>query len=135
MRKYVRPNITELLYKYKLTLGDINTSLRTPGLKEKTELLKSLTAIGDITSKILLCELHLEDGRARISAKAQTAHAGLAPEHRVSGSSVRGKPHICRVGNSRLRKCLYMPAMVAINHNPVISAFYKRLIGKGSLKW
>jgi transposase len=105
-----------------------------PGLKEKTELLKSITGIGDITSKILLCELHLEGGGARISAKAQTAHAGLAPEHRVSGSSVRGKPHICRIGNSRLRKCLYMPAMVAINHNPVISAFYKRLIGKGKPK-
>ncbi|MGE5446628.1 MAG: IS110 family transposase [Ignavibacteriales bacterium] len=105
-----------------------------PGLKEKTELLKSTTGIGDITSKILLCELHLEDGGVRLSAKAQRAHAGLAPEHRVSGSSVRGKPHISRVGNSRLRRCLYFPAIVAIKHNPVISEFYNRLRQRGKPK-
>jgi transposase len=120
----VASSIKKIISNYDKRIREIETAIENhikkhPGLKEKTKLLKSIPGIGDITSKILLCELHLEDGEARISAKAQTAHAELAPEHRVSGSSVRGKPRICRVGNSRLRECLYFPAIVAIKYNPV----------------
>jgi transposase len=135
----VASSIKKIISNYNKRIKEIETAIENhiknhPGLKEKTELLKSIPGIGDITSKILLCELHLEDGEARISAKAQTAHAGLAPEHRVSGSSVRGKPHICRVGNSRLRECLYFPAIVAIKYNPVIGEFYNRLRQRGKPK-
>lgn len=105
-----------------------------PDLRERTELLESIPGIGEITSKILLCELHMEGGGERISAKAQTAHAGLAPQHRISGSSVRGKPRICKTGNSRLRRCLYFPTMVAIKHNPVIRRFYRRMLENGKPK-
>jgi transposase len=105
-----------------------------PDLRERTELLESIPGIGEITSKILLCELHMEGGGERISAKAQTAHAGLAPQHRISGSSVRGKPRICKTGNFRLRRCLYFPTMVAIKHNPVIRRFYRRMLENGKPK-
>jgi transposase len=105
-----------------------------PDLRERTELLETIPGIGGITSKILLCELHMEGGGERISAKAQTAHAGLAPQHRISGSSVRGKPRICKTGNSRLRRCLYFPTMVAIKHNPVIREFYRRMLENGKPK-
>lgn len=50
------------------------------------------------------------------------------------GSSIRGKPRIRRTGNSRLRKCLYFPAITAIKHNPVISESYKRLLHRGKPK-
>ena len=135
----VASSIKKIISNYNKRIKEIERAIEDhiknhPGLKEKTELLKSITGIGDTTSKILLCELHLEGGGARISAKAQTAHAGLAPEHRVSGSSVRGKSHISRVGNSRLRKCLYLPAIAAIKYNPVISEFYNRLRQRGKPK-
>jgi transposase len=135
----VASSIKKIISNYDKRIKEIEKAIeehikKHPGLKGKTELLKSIPGIGDITSKILLCELHLENGGAIISAKAQTAHAGLAPEHRVSGTSVRGKSHICRVGNSRLRECLYFPAIVATKHNPVISEFYNRLIQRGKPK-
>jgi len=68
------------------------------------------------------------------SAKALTAHAGLAPHHHQSGSSVRGKSRIDKRGNPKLRKTLYMPALVAAHHNPVLMRFYKRLLKNGKPK-
>lgn len=68
------------------------------------------------------------------SAKALVAHAGLAPHHRLSGSSVRGRSTIDKQGNRKLRKTLYMPALVGIVHNPIIRAFYQRLCNNGKQK-
>lgn len=68
------------------------------------------------------------------SARALVAHAGLAPRHHESGNSVHGKSHIAKQGDKRLRKTLYMPALVAIVHNPVIKTFYLRLLKKGKPK-
>lgn len=132
-------SIKEIISSYDKQIQEIEKAIEDhlknhPELNHKTQLLRSIIGIGKVTSRILLCELHLEGAELRISAKAQTAHAGLAPEHRISGSSIRGKPRICRTGNSKLRKCLYFPAITAIKHNPVISEFYKRLLHKGKPK-
>lgn len=105
-----------------------------PDLKGRIDLLKSIPGLGELTSSILLCELHRSAHYGRISKSAQTAHAGLAPMQRQSGTCIRGKSMICKAGNSRLRKCLYMPALVAIKHNPLIRLFYERLVSKGKPK-
>ncbi len=102
-----------------------------PGLKSQVDLLQTIPGIGPQTAQRLLCELHPAQQQGRRSTKAQVAHAGLAPREKQSGSSIRGKPCICRMGNSRLRTGLYFPTMSAIQHNPVIHAFYRRLIDQG----
>ena len=56
------------------------------------------------------------------------------PQLRESGSSVRGRPRIGHSGHARLREALYMATLSAIQHNPLIRAFYQRLIGKGKAK-
>lgn len=68
------------------------------------------------------------------SAKELTAHAGLAPEHRLSGTSVRGRSHLNKQGDRRLRMALYMPALVATKYNPLIKTVYHRLIHNGKPK-
>lgn len=68
------------------------------------------------------------------SAKALTAYAGLAPHHYQSGTSVRGKSRIDKRGNPKLRKALYMPALVAAYHNPTLKPFYQRLVKNGKPK-
>jgi transposase len=106
-----------------------------PGLKQDVELLKSIPGISDATARIILCEAHAardEDGK--LSRKAQTAHAGLAPVQRQSGTSVKGKTRLCKTGNRRLRRGLYMPAVCAIKCNPVIRKFYNRLVSNGKRK-
>jgi len=59
------------------------------------------------------------------------AFIGLAPKETLSGTSIKGKPRLCKIGHVRLRKALYMPALVSIQCNPVMIAFYNRLKGKG----
>lgn len=68
------------------------------------------------------------------SARAMTAQAGLAPKHHRSGSSIDRKQRIDKQGDRRLRKALYMPALVGIVHNPALKAVYRRLCHNGKLK-
>ncbi len=113
------------------TMEEINKHVDdNPDLKKKRDLLKSIPGIGEKLSSQLLCEIK---GDA-VSVKAQVAHAGLAPRQRVSGSSVRGKTQICKMGNARLRKALYMPTMSAMRYNPHIREFYKKLVSQGKHK-
>lgn len=56
---------------------------------------------------------------------------GLAPRHYQSGSSVKGKTRICKMGMSRVRKVLYMAAVAAIKCNKACIDLYERLRSKG----
>lgn len=104
-----------------------------PQLRKKIDLLKSIPGIGNKTALTILSELHIEDGK-NLNVKAQVAHAGLAPREFQSGKSIRGKTKICKTGNAALRKALFMPSMCAIQKNPVLKAFYQKLLDRGKLK-
>ena len=100
-----------------------------PNLKQKKELLDSIPGIGKATIAVILVELdHLEKFN---HVRELVAFIGLAPKETLSGSSIRGKPRLCKVGHVRLRKALYMPALVSIQCNPVMIAFYNRLKERG----
>jgi transposase len=58
------------------------------------------------------------------------AFIGLAPRETLSRFSIKGKPRLCKIGHARFRKALYMPALVSIQCNPVMIAFYNRLKDK-----
>jgi transposase len=47
---------------------------------------------------------------------------------------VAQKPRISKAGNRYLRAALYMPALVATQHDPWLGAFYRRLLGHGKAK-
>ncbi len=66
-----------------------------------------------------------------VTPEAAANYAGLAPQLRQSGSSVRGRPRVGHGGNARLRRALYMATLSALQHNPVIKAFYSRLCAAG----
>lgn len=100
-----------------------------PETDENIRLLCSIPGVGETTAHNLLAEIG--DISRFDGVKQLVAHAGLAPAERQSGTSVKGKPMINKRGAKRLRKALYMPAMVAVQHNPVIRAFYMRLIASG----
>jgi ferredoxin len=61
-------------------------------------------------------------------------YAGLSPRHRRSGTSIHGRTRLCKTGNSRLRKALYMPAIVALRFNPVLKVFADRFQAAGKHK-
>ena len=62
------------------------------------------------------------------------AHVGLSPREYSSGSSVRGRRHISRMGNSSLRKILFLPALGCIKNPNYFTGFYLNLIEKGKPK-
>lgn len=100
-----------------------------PDLKQQRDLLMSIPGIAQTTASLLLSEI--VSWQAFESAKQLAAYIGLTPQERTSGSSVRGRTQLSRTGSGRLRKALYMPAVVAKRHNPIIRAFCERLAGRG----
>lgn len=86
-----------------------------PDLKQRRDLLDSIPGIGPATIAYLL--VALSPHRGFTNAKQVVAHTGLAPAIRQSGQWV-GKTHIAKNGDPRLRKALYMPALVAWQYNP-----------------
>lgn len=101
-----------------------------PTLQRQSALLQTIPGIGSITAARLLAE----NIQQFDSTRALTAYAGLTPRHKVSGTSVRGRPRLCKTGNEHLRRSLYFPAIVAMRHNPIIQAFCERLLQRGKHK-
>lgn len=99
-----------------------------PELKHKHDLLDSIPGVGSATIEAILSEINAFEGFETI--EQVVAYMGLSPKEHTSGTSVKGKAAICKIGNSRLRKALYMPALSAIVHNPIVRALYLRMKAK-----
>jgi transposase len=99
-----------------------------PDLKHKYDLLDSIPGVGPATIEAILSEINAFEGFETI--EQVVAYMGLSPKEHTSGTSVKGKSAICKIGNSRLRKALYMPALSAIIHNPIVKALYDRMKAK-----
>ena len=98
-------------------------------LRKKSELLLSIPGIGTETVHLLLAEIPNLDMFSDV--KQLVAFAGLAPREYRSGTSIRGRSALAKTGNSRLRRGLYMCALVAMKWNPTIAAFCDRLSTRG----
>lgn len=93
------------------------------------QLLQSVPGIGEVTSRTLLS--HLPELGA-LSEKEIAALVGVAP-HSCDSGKRKGQAHI-RGGRANVRSILYMAAVTATRFNPVIKAFYHRLLAKGKVK-
>jgi transposase len=96
--------------------------------KEKEHLLRSVKGIGPICACTLLARL---PELGQLNRKKIGALVGLAPLNRDSGK-YRGRRTIFG-GRADVRSALYMASLSAIRYNPVIKAFYERLIHAGKL--
>jgi len=101
----------------------------TPELKRDQDLLCSITGIGPKTAQKIMAEVPTMTTYP--NARKVAAHAGVTPKHVQSGTSIHGKPKLSKIGNARLRKALYVPAISAIQHNPIIKDFANRLRQNG----
>ena len=99
-----------------------------PDLRKKRDLLKTIPGVGAVTIEAILSEINAFEGFD--SVEKVVAYMGLSPKEKTSGTSVKGKSSLCKIGNARLRKILYMPALSAIQCNPLVKALYNRLIAK-----
>jgi transposase len=100
-----------------------------PDLQEKRALLNSIPGIGERTSAVILA-FFAETSRFNNSRQA-AAFVGLDPHIHESGSSVKAKPRLSKVGHAFVRKSLYMPAMVTLYKTAWGKLFKDRLIQAG----
>ena len=130
----VRPGIETHIKWLGEALSDINNDLDrriklSPSWLEKDNLLKSVAGIGKGVSSSLLIEL---PELGRLNRRKIAALVGVAPFNRDSGT-MRGRRTVWG-GRAKLRDVLYMAALVASQRNPIIAAFYQRLLNAGKTK-
>lgn len=116
----------------KIEMAIKNLCAQDSTLAHQVALLCTIPGVADQTAVKLLA--YGQNWLTVKSAKALTAHAGLAPKHHQSGTSVNRKARIDKRGNPKLRKTLFMPALVAVQYNPDLKRFYQRLLENGKPK-
>ena len=119
--RLIKEEISELEQQIKQHISQNST------LKEQSELLQTIPGIGARTANLLLSEIEFE---RYSSARSIAAQAGVTPRKRQSGMSLK-QTSLSKLGNARLRKALYFPAIVARQHNEIVKEFAKRLKKNG----
>jgi transposase len=97
--------------------------------KESFDHLTGIPGIGRKTAIVLLAVT--EGMKSFNSAKQLSSYFGLCPRIYDSGSSVKGKAQICKMGMSSIRKLLYLCSLSAIRCNRACRELYERLLKKG----
>jgi transposase len=115
---------TELLAGEAMALIGAHEDLRTA-----FEFLVSVPGIAAHSAVQLLPELLVLPDT--MTVRQWVAHAGLDPRAHQSGTSVDKPARISKVGNAHIRRALYMPALVAVQHDRHVRAFFNKLVARG----
>jgi transposase len=130
IRQGIRVHIKWLKDALSTINDDLDRQIRSsPSWREKDDLLKSVPGVGKVVSATLLIEL---PELGQLNRRQIAALVGVAPLNRDSGT-LRGRRTVWG-GRAKLRAVLYMAALVGIQRNPVITAFYQRLLKAGKAK-
>ena len=130
LRKGIYEHVKWLRTQLKEADDDIDRHLReTPIWREKDDLLQSVPGVGRVLARTLLAEL---PELGSLDRRKIAALVGVAPLNRDSGNS-RGR-RMTWGGRAGVRGPLYMAALVATKHNPIIRATYARLLAAGKAK-
>jgi transposase len=133
-KKPVKKSLTTHIAFLERELGRADAELeaairQSPVWRAQDDLLRSVPGVGPILSRTLLADL---PELGRLSRREIAKLAGVAPLSRDSGT-LRGRRFV-QGGRAPVRAVLYMAALVAARRNPVIKAFYARLVAAGKPK-
>lgn len=130
--KQVKETLSTTLSNIKLDKKKLNQRLNQivdENYPETRRLLESIPGIGPKAAAILIAITN--NFTKFIHYKQLIAYVGLSPRTYTSGTSVKGRGHICKMGKSQVRKQMYISSWSAKFHNKACSEFYDRLIKKG----
>ena len=100
--------------------------------QKQLTLLKSIPGMGTKTAIMLIV---MTDGFNKFeNSKQLCSYAGITPTIRHSGSSVRGKSRISKMGNQKMRNLLFLCSFSACKYNKGCRAIYERIVSKGKSK-
>jgi len=127
-----RPSIERVIEFLKAELGDSDAEVAAHVQHHHAELaqaLSSVPGIGAASVAVLLAEL---PELGTLDRRRVAALVGVAPMNRDSGQR-RGQRSIWG-GRADVRRTLYMATLVGVRHNPVLKAYYERLLAAGKRK-
>lgn len=128
----VKLNLMAIITKLERSINKIQTQMLgvcEDHYKQSLELLRSVPCIGNKTAIMLIA---LTDNFTKFKHYKQLiAYVGLAPRVYQSGTSIKGKGHICKMGKAQIRKLLYMCSWTAKRYNKTCKDMYQRLKEKG----
>ena len=132
--RHLKKSIARLVKALEKELVSVDTEIDdavrgSPAWRETEDLLASVPGVGPVIARTLIAEL---PELGRLNRKQIAALAGLAPYTRQSGQW-RGRSFIAG-GRKAVRNVLFMGAMTARRHNPVLKAFFDRLVAAGKPK-
>ena len=130
VKKSLKTHIAFLERELRITDSDLDGAVRaSPVWREQEDLMQSVPGVGKVLARTLLADL---PELGRLSRREIAKLVGVAPLSRDSGT-MRGRRFV-QGGRGPLRGVLYMGALVATRYNPVIKAFYRRLVAAGKPK-
>ena len=130
MAKEIEKHITWLKKRIASADDDMGKAIKaSPVWQAKADLLDSIPGVGEVTINTVLAEL---PELGQLNRREIAALVGICPFNHDSGTH-RGKRRIWG-GRASVRSVLYMATLSAIKHNPVIKAFYQKLLDAGKIK-
>ena len=132
--KRIRKSIARLIAALEKELAEIDAEIDagvrgSPAWREKEDLLASVPGVGAVTARVLIAEL---PELGALDSKQIASLAGLAPFVQQSGQW-KGRAMIAG-GRKTVRSALFLAALAACRHNPILKAFRQRLIDAGKPK-
>lgn len=116
----------------RLKHGALDIISHSATLAEQLRCMMAAKGIAQTSALSILCELCVLP--ESMKAPQVSRHAGLDIRLTQSGSSVSRPSRLSKTGNAYLRSALFMPAMIAVRHDPLVRAFYLSLVARGKKK-
>ena len=133
--KVVLRSLNRSLKTVQKEIKQLETKLTELVKQEHQELLTRLETIPGMGRKTASMLIVLTDGFTRFERASELcSFAGITPIIRESGSSIRGKARISKIGNRKLRKLLFLCSFTACQHNKACKEIYERITAKGKCK-
>lgn len=133
--KYVHQSLKRDLKHLDKEVGGIESRLLELVKQDQQHQLTLLKSIPGMGVKTALFLIVVTDGFRKFETASQLcSYVGITPTIRESGSSVRGRGRISKVGNKKLRNLLFLCAFSACKHNKACREIYERIVNKGKSK-
>ena len=127
IQEAIQRHITWLAHQLSGLDEDLTQAIEaSPVWRAKEDLLRGIPGVGPVLSRTMVAQV---PELGTLGSKQMAALIGVAPFNRDSGT-LRGRRTVYG-GRAEVRAVLYMGALVATKHNPVIKAFYTRLCAAG----
>ncbi len=100
-----------------------------PELKKNYDLLFSVKGIGAVNAIAMI--IHTNNFKSFENTRKYACYVGVAPFGNTSGTSIKGKPHVCSIGARMLKPDLSMAARSARIYDPQIKEYFERKMAQG----